>query len=107
MSLFTYGIELWGGTYSKYINQIDKFINRAYWNDYISEKVDFREIITDRDRKLWKIIINNEHNSLQELLPNKINRPLRERGHKFELPLVRTERYKRSFINRCLYKFVW
>ena len=73
MSLFTYGIELWGGTYSKYINQIDKFINSAYRNGYILEKVDFREFFTDRDRKLWKRIINNEHNSLQELLPNKIN----------------------------------
>jgi hypothetical protein len=73
---------------------------------YISEKVDFREIITDRDRKLWKRIINNEHNSLQELLPNKINRPLRQRGHEFELPLVRTERYKRSFINTLLSGYI-
>jgi hypothetical protein len=33
MSLFTFGTELWGGTsYTKYISQIDKFINRAYRN---------------------------------------------------------------------------
>ena len=31
MSLFTYAIELWGGaSYTKYISQIDKFINRAF-----------------------------------------------------------------------------
>ena len=60
----------------------------------------------DRDKKLWNKIINNENNALQELLPNKRTRPLRQKGHKFELPLVRTERYKRSFLNRYLFKFV-
>ena len=104
--LFTYGIELWGGTYSKYINQIDKFISRAYRNGYIAQKLNFNEVISDRDRKLWKKIINNKDNALQDLLPSKLNRPLRQRGHEFELPMIRTERFKRSFINRCLYKFV-
>ncbi len=62
----------------------------------------------DRDKKLWNKIINNENNyALQELLPNKINRPLRQRGHEFELPLVRTERYKRSFLKRCFFKFLY
>ena len=32
MSLFIYGVELWGGIYNKYINQIEKFISRAYRN---------------------------------------------------------------------------
>ena len=36
MSIFTYGIELWGSVYySKYLNQIDKLINRAYRYGYI------------------------------------------------------------------------
>ncbi len=47
-----------------------------------------------------------EYSSLQELLPNKLNRPLMQRGHEFELLLVRTERYKCSSLNRCLFKFV-
>ena len=106
MSLFIYGVELWGGTYNKYINQIEKFISRAYRNGYIAEKFNFREVISDRDRKLWMKIINNKDNALQELLPNKLNRLLKQRGHEFELPIIRTERCKRSFINRCLYKFV-
>ncbi len=53
----------------------------------------------DRDKELWNKIRNNENNALQELLPNKINRPLRQTGHEFELPLVRTEPHKRSFVN--------
>ena len=65
MSLFTYGIELRRGTYyNKYVNQIDKFINRVYRNGYIPEKVNFREIIMEKDRELWN---NNENNALQEI----------------------------------------
>ena len=32
--------------------------------------------------------------------------PLRPRGHNFVLPSCHFERYKRSFINRCLFKYV-
>ena len=35
VSLFTFAVEVWGGaSYTKYVIQIDKFINRAYRNDY-------------------------------------------------------------------------
>ncbi len=107
MSLFTFGIELWGGaSYTKYISQIDKFVNRAYRNGYVTEKSNFREIINKRDKRLWKKILDDDHNALRELLPNKLNRTLRQRGHDFELPLVRTERFKKSFVNRCLFNFI-
>ena len=109
MSLFTFEIELWGGaSYAKYISQIDKFVNRAYRNGYITEKLNFRKAISERDKKLWTKILNNRNNALREfeLLPNKLNRTLRQRGNDFELPLVRTERFKNSFVNRCLFNFI-
>ena len=107
MSLFTFGIELWGGaSYTKYISQIDKFVNRVYRNGYVTEKSNFREIINKRDKRLWKKILDDDHNALRELLPNKLNRTLRQRGHDFELPLVRTERFKKSFVNICLFNFI-
>ena len=31
---------------------------------------------------------------------------LRNRGHEYELPRVRTERFKRVFVNRCLFNFI-
>ena len=50
MSLFTYAIELWGGSsYTKYISQIDKFINRAFRNGYVTNKLNFKDVILDRD----------------------------------------------------------
>ena len=43
---------------------------------------------------------------LHNLLPNKLNHPLRKRGHDFELPIIKTERFKNVFINRCLFNFI-
>ena len=45
-------------------------------------------------------------NALHNFLPSKLNRPLRRRGHDFELPIVKTERFKNAFINRCLFNFI-
>ena len=87
--LFTYGIELWGvltiaSTLGKQINLLIVRIERLH----IIGKLNFREIVTERDRK--------------EIGKNsfKIER------NEFELLLVRTEHYKRSFLNRCLFEFV-
>ncbi|CAB3996203.1 Hypothetical predicted protein [Paramuricea clavata] len=107
MSIFTFAIELWGCAYDgKYLNQIDKFIKRAHKNGYISKRTHIKEIRDKRDKKLWNKLTSTEDNALLELLPEKRSRLLRPRGHEYELPLVRTERFKRSFINRCLYNFV-
>ena len=102
MSIFTFAIELWGCAYDgKYLSQIDKFIKRAHKNGYISKRSHIKEIRDKRDKKLWNKITSTENNALLELLPEK-SRLLRPRGHAYELPLVRTERFKRSFINRCM-----
>ena len=107
ISLFTFAVEIWGrASYHKYVSQIDKFVNRAHRNGYTSNRSDFKAIISNRDKKLWTKIINQKKNALHILLPNKINRPIRPRGHDFELPIVKTERFKNGFINRCLFNFI-
>ena len=107
MSIFTFAIELWGCAYeSKYLNQIDKFIKHARKNGYISKRIFIKEIREKRDKRLWRKITLADKNALLELLPGKRNKKLRPRGHDYELPLVRTERYKRSFVNRCLFNLV-
>jgi hypothetical protein len=107
VSLFTFAAEIWGeASYNKYVSQIDKFVNRAYRNGYTSTRSDFKATISSRDKKLWSRIINDDNNALHNLLPSKLNRPLRRRGHDFELPNVKTERFKNTFINRCLFNFI-
>ena len=64
------------------------------------------EVIRNRDCKLWNTITDTPSHPLYQLLPPKKQRFLRNRGHKFILPAVKTERFKRSFINRCLFNFI-
>ena len=61
----------------------------------------------DRDRFSFEKIMNDPEHVLYELLPPKRLRVLRQRDRAFILPKVRTERYKRSFLNRCLFNFFY
>ena len=47
-------------------------------------------------------VIRDDHIVLA-LLPPKRKRVLRERKHGFVFPRVRTERFKQSFLNRCIF----
>ena len=60
------------------------------------------ELIETRDRILFNRILDNPEHILYELLPEKRQR---KRDHPFILPQVRTERFKRSFVNRCLFDY--
>ena len=46
----------------------------------------------------WKI-----HHPLKDLLPPLKNRALRGRSHPYQIPRVNTERFKKCFVNRCLF----
>jgi hypothetical protein len=64
------------------------------------------ELIETRDRILFNRILDNPEHILYELLPEKRQMNiLRKRDHPFILPQVRTERFKRSFVNRCLFDY--
>jgi hypothetical protein len=106
-SLILYGIEVWGAAFKgKYLDRVEKFLKRAYRYGYTSKNYVLADIIRERDMKLWKVISENAAHSLYELLLLKKTRTLRKRDHNFILPKIRTERYKRSFINRCLFQFI-
>ena len=107
MSLFLYGIEIWGAAYQgKYLDRIDRFFRRAFKFGYTNNLYVIAEVIRNRDCKLWNTIIDTPSQPLYQLFPPKKQRFLRNRGHDFILPAVKTERFKRSFINRCLFNFI-
>ena len=107
VSLFFYAIEVWGGAFqSKYLSRIDKFFKRAVRYGYTTKVLTINNIINDRVMKLWKSITDNSNHCLFDLLPPERTRQLRNRGHNYILPRIRTELFKSSFINRCLFKFI-
>ena len=107
MSLFTYGIQVWGvASYSKYLSDIDKIQTRAMKYGYVKSVVPVQDMLERFDRKLWKNISSNPNNPLYDLLPKKRERALRPCGNPFLLPRIKTERFKKCFINRCLFKYI-
>ena len=103
MSVFLYGIEVWGAAYQrKYVDRIDRFLKRAHRFGFVTKKTTILDLIKDRDSKLFKNVIRDDH-ILHDLLPPKRKRVLRERKHDFIFPRVRTERFKQSFLNRCIF----
>ena len=71
----------------------------------VIEEIKISEVIEERDRKLFSKIVSNPEHALHELLPVCKQRILRQREHNFILPQIKTERFKRSFINRCLFNY--
>ena len=107
LSVFYFAIEVWACAYdTKYLGQIDNFFRQAYKFGYTSKQYKINEIIEDRDRKMWDNITGDSSHPLNVLLPMTRGRASRPRGHNYVLPKVSTERFKRTFVNRCLFKFV-
>ncbi|XP_068761121.1 uncharacterized protein [Montipora capricornis] len=102
MSVFLYGIEVWGAAYQrKYLDRIDRFLKRAHRFGFVTKET-ILYLIKDRDSKLFKNVIRDDH-ILHDLLPPKRKRVLCERKHDFIFLRVRTKRFKHSFHNRCIF----
>ena len=106
MSLFTYCIRVWGvATYTRYLSQIDRLVRRAFRFGYIQHESSIQQVIKDRDVRLWKSIMGASLHPLKVLLSPLKNRALSDRSHPYQIPRVNTERFKKSFVNRCLFDF--
>ena len=64
------------------------------------------DVIRDRDKELWGKITDTQ--CLKDLLPSKLkDRSLRQRGHDYILPRIRTEHFKRCvFLTLFSFMFV-
>ena len=107
VSALVFGIEVWGcASYNKYLIRIDKLFKRAFKYGYSIQKLHIVDIINTKDKKLRDKIIANPSHALHTLLPPKRNLQLRDRGNDYELPNIRTERFKQVFVNRCLFNLI-
>ena len=70
---------------------------------YTTKIIKISNVIEERDKCVFDKIRKNPEHNLYELLHAKKQRLLREQKHDFILPKIKTERFKQSFLNRCLY----
>ena len=99
LSLFTYAIEVWGSVLWKNIFGTSYY---RYGLGYTGTKYNISSIIEQRNRVLFSTISSDEEHVLYELFPEKKEKILRKREHNFIHPRVKTERFKRSFVNTRL-----
>ena len=64
------------------------------------------DLIRIRDKQFWEKLSVEKNDPLKDLLPPQRKRVLRKRGHNYILASVKTERFKRSIINRYLFNFI-
>ena len=89
-----------------YLSKIDKFQKRAVRLGLLKEVSPVLSLLDASDSKLWKSITSSTEAPLVDLLPPSKTRLLRNRDHSYVVPQIRTERFKRCFINRCLFDFI-
>ena len=71
------------------------------------DRIVIDNVILTRDKQLWEKITHTDIQCLTDLPPRKRTyQSLRQRGHDYTLPRIRTERFKRCFINRSLFNFI-
>jgi len=108
VSRLTYAISAWGGFLTaELIRRINSLLRRC--SKYkITDRIDcFDDMLRRADALLFTNMQKPVH-CLHMLIPELRNdeHGLRRRGHDFSLPQCHGSLYKKSFLPRCLFKFV-
>ena len=87
---------------------MQKFVHKVVRWRVAEIEVSLEDIMDRMELRLFKAAHGHSH-SLFHLLPNKRltthSMSMRKRGHCFDLPVLKYEVTRKSFINRMLYKY--
>jgi hypothetical protein len=91
------------------IDRLQSCLDKAHKWGFTQSPIILTSLFQQYNSNLFKQITLNSSHCLHHLLPPKRTlhgRSLRRRGHQYELPLIKFQLHKNSFINNCLYTFV-
>ena len=110
ISLFAYGISVWGtAAYDKYLSGIDKFQKRAVRFAFFKEVSPVACLLETQTGSYGKTSpAPPKARWLTSYHPVKLGHLGIEviKTYKIILPQIRTERFKRCFIYRCLFNYI-
>ena len=95
----TYGLSVYTASPPD-LNTVKKFLTRCYKHNYISHTVNVSELVEKSDLAIANRICKQPSHPLFNLLPRLKESSLNLRNSRSSLPLLNTERYKSSFLNR-------
>jgi len=102
-----YALPVWSGYLSvELTGQISSLLKRAYKYGYSCKLHTIENIASEADKSLFDKVLSQRH-CLHGLLPSvRAYGCLRPRGHSYDLPSCTLKLHKKSFIPRCLYKYI-
>ena len=101
----TYGLSVYAAPPPD-LNTVQKFLARCYKRNYISHPVNVSELVVKSDLAIAKRICKQPSHPLFNLLPRLKESCLNLRNSRSLLPLLNTERYKKSsFLNRLHFQY--
>ena len=108
ISRIVYCLPVWGGYITaEQRGQINAFFRRAYTIGYCLEAYCIEDLLDAADNRLFKAMQSRDHCLHCIMPPAKPGSiTLRPRGHGFELLRCNFEVFKKSFLPRCLFKFL-
>lgn len=108
ISRIVYCLPVWGGyVTAEQRGQINAFFRRAYTRGFCFKVYSIDDLLDATDDRLFKAIQSNVH-CLHPIMPSPKSGSItmRPRGHEFELIRCNFEFFKKSFLPRCLFKFL-
>ena len=101
LPIFTYGLPVYGASDSD-LNVIKRFLDRCHKRQFTSQPVSIFNLLEQQDKSAFNRAINNHMLGAITPKEKEMAYNLRRRCH---LPQIYTERYKKTFVNRLIFKY--
>lgn len=108
LSKIIYALPAWRGFLTEeQIGQVNAFLKRSFKYSFCDKLYRLADLADDADWVLFSRMQNKQHCLHTMLPPVKFSSiQLRAKGHPYELPRCSSELHKRTFLPRCLFKFL-
>lgn len=103
ISTISYGLSVYGSSTVE-LGTVQRFLDRCYRRNYISQPVHIRNILEKQDRNIFKASMA-ENSLLFDLMPKRKCTTYSLRTDSSNHPNLNTERYKLSFVNRLIFNY--
>ena len=102
LPILTYGLAVYGASDSD-LNVIQRFLDRCHKRHFTSQTVSIFNLLEQQDKSAFKRAINNH--MLGAIIPKDKELVYNLRRRRCHLPQIKTERYKKTFVNRLIFKY--
>ena len=102
LPILTYGLAVYGASDSD-LNVIQRFLDRCHKRHFTSQTVSIFNLLEQQDKSAFKRAIDNH--MLGAIIPKDKELVYNLRRRRCHLPQIKTERHKKTFVNRLIFKY--